>query len=120
MLSLVQSIQIKQILTQQIQHPSHGIDGFQAPNNQWYLKLSLLLSGLPVFIEFIIVLYLNNQKIKSKIKQDRQMQYQPIYGGSCGYRSDSTIDRKHFTGIESVAHLRIPQGTLATSNFYTG
>ena len=52
--------------------------------------------------------------------KNRQIQYQPMYIGHCGYRSDSTIDRKHFSGIERGTNIRNPHASLATSNIHTG
>ena len=53
------------------------------------------------------------------VKKNRQIQYHPTYMGNCGYRSDSTIDRKHFTGIERANNLRTSH-VNSTSNFNTG
>ena len=62
----------------------------------------------------------NIAKIKStKCKKNRQIQYHPAHMGNCGYRSDSTIDRKHFTGVDRTNNLRASH-VNSSSHFNTG
>ena len=53
------------------------------------------------------------------VKKNRQIQYHPAHMGNCGYRSDSTIDRKHFTGVDRTNNLRTSHAN-SSSHFNTG
>ena len=85
-----------------------------------YNQVSNLLKRQQKCISIFTLFEFNIAKIKStKCKKNRQIQYHPAHMGNCGYRSDSTIDRKHFTGVDRTNNLRASH-VNSSSHFNTG
>lgn len=110
-----------------LQHgePLYPGDRYSSANSSNFPISNVKNSGpsslFPVENDSCVASLPRNRRLSGSQQQEGRIhiQYQPTYMASTGYRSDSTIDRKNFSGIHRASNLRASH-VSRTANFDTG